>query len=172
MVTCFQIPTTFWASKRTTSLLLNVHSVRCVTNSVAWLCRLSAKLVPTFADRGTHIEMWPEYLVLVLLRLKLLLRSWKVEIKSRHNGFNQEEQRSLKYQSISWWSYSGSSASVLTNWWTTDQIFCIRQKLERKIGVHSACTLAIHRYKESLWFGEEWSIVQHAHRVWDTHEAD
>jgi hypothetical protein len=48
---------------------------------------------------------------------------------------------------------------------TTDQIFCICQILEKKMGVQWNSTSAIHIYHESLWFSEEGSFVQYSHGV-------
>jgi hypothetical protein len=51
---------------------------------------------------------------------------------------------------------------------TTDQIFCIRQILEKKWEyIETVHQLFIDFKKES----EEGSIVQHSHRVWGTHET-
>jgi hypothetical protein len=54
---------------------------------------------------------------------------------------------------------------------TTDQIFCIRQILEKKIGVQWDSTWAIHKVLESLRCTWEGSIVQYSHTVWSTHES-
>jgi hypothetical protein len=56
---------------------------------------------------------------------------------------------------------------------TTEQIFCIRQILEKKMGVQWDRTSAIHRLQEKpmiQWVREE-SIVQYSHRVWGIHET-
>jgi hypothetical protein len=52
---------------------------------------------------------------------------------------------------------------------TTDQIFCIRQILEKNCKWESRS--AIHRLQESLWFSEEGSTVKYSHTIWGTHET-
>jgi hypothetical protein len=54
---------------------------------------------------------------------------------------------------------------------TTDQIFCIRQILEEKMGVQCDSMSAILRLQESVRFSEEESIVQYSHRVWGALET-
>jgi hypothetical protein len=39
------------------------------------------------------------------------------------------------------------------------------------MGVQWDSTSAIHRLRESLWFGEEGSTVEYPHRVWGTDET-
>jgi hypothetical protein len=51
---------------------------------------------------------------------------------------------------------------------TTDQIFCIRQILDRETRVQWGSTLAIHRLQRILWFSS--GNIVHNSRVWVTHE--
>jgi hypothetical protein len=50
---------------------------------------------------------------------------------------------------------------------TTDQIFYIRQILDKKLK-HSEI---LHRLEESLRFSLEASIAQYSHLIWSTHET-
>jgi hypothetical protein len=53
---------------------------------------------------------------------------------------------------------------------STDQIFCIRQILKKKLEYNETVS-AIRRFQERLRFSEEGSNVQYSDRVWGTHEA-
>jgi hypothetical protein len=53
---------------------------------------------------------------------------------------------------------------------TTDQIFCLRQMLKKRMTVYCS-TLVLYRFREGVWFCEEGNVLQFSHWNWYTCET-